>query len=158
MNLGKTIAGALVGAVVAGAFTGFRTYGKTKPKGVELPELCENLEALDPQLMEELQSLQEMFSVPQELYDSCLPNFRDGIKLIEQVCAITMQVHNREIVATLADEQDATARAEMAMRMLRPIQRAFPGVDKCGAARDLIDTIQQQLAGHLQDIHKVVTG
>lgn len=153
MNPAGLAKGALFGALLGAAFTGFRTYGSRKTDHQPLPVECENLETLDAELITSLQELREMVLLPAQTAAIFVQNFTAALNLLERVAAIEVQIENQEIVPTFREANEAADLAERAMIHLRRTEEHFESFDLRQQYRQKVTDIQAQIGQHLNNIN-----
>ena len=153
MNVGGLAKGALIGALLGGAFNGLRQFRAQKSDRPPLPARHDNLAQADEDLVQLLQELADMAHVPAASKPAFKTRLCSAIGLMERVAAIELQIEKQEIVPGFHDANDAAQLAHSAVQELRAIEQLFDQLELRMQFRDKVAEVQTRLGVHLNNIN-----
>jgi len=153
MDVGALAKGALIGALVGGAFNGMRQFQSKKTDRAPLPARHENLSLIDDDLLTLLYEVNEMAMVPPSAKPEFVRHLTNALKSAEHLAAIEVQIENHEIVPGFHDANEASRLAERTVLELRQNEQLFEQLEMRTQYRDKVTELQSRLGMHLNNIN-----
>jgi len=151
----EILKGAAIGALLGGAVSGVRSFGKSKSTLPALPVKHDNIAAIDSELEILFQEYSKYANVIRDpkLKNIFMRNFQNSIIAAERELAIEMQIEQQEIVANYRDYTAAQKLALASVECLRATEQAYPdNAEMIREVREKGNQIAAQLSIHLNNI------